>query len=94
MIMRRILCGIGWLTQGAVLPFFLAGLADGGIRARTMPHWAGPIALGAVALLASVVLRRRGRMSAAIVLAAIVALPAIAGVAIAGFIVVLFIIKG
>jgi hypothetical protein len=83
------LVGMSVATQ---LPFVLA---DPGNQDRDgLIAWAIVVALGALALLASVALRRQGRVSAAIVLAAIVALPAIAGVAIAAFIVVLFIIKG
>ncbi len=83
------LVGMSVATQ---LPF---ALADPAHQDREgLIAWAIAVALGALALLASVVLRRQGRISVAIVLAAMVALPAIAGVAIAGFIVFLFIIKG
>jgi len=84
-----LLIGTSVATQ---LPFALSDPANKDREGLLI--WAGLVAAGTVALLASVVLRRQGRVSAAIVLAALVALPAIAGVAIAGFIVVLFIIKG
>ncbi len=80
------------MSVASQLPFALADPANKDREGLLI--WAGAVALGALALLASVVLRRRGQLSPAIVLAAVVALPAIAGLAIFGFIVFLFIIKG
>ena len=55
--------------------------------------WAAALALGAVAVLASVPFRRRGRMTPAIILVALVALPGLAGIGIFLLIVLLFILK-
>jgi len=79
------------MSVAAQLPF---ALADPENKDHEVIIWAVVVGLGALALLASFALRRRGRVSAAIVLAALVGLPAIVGVAIAGFIVLLFVLKG
>ena len=51
------------------------------------------LGLGVLAVLGSFVLRRRGQVGAAIVLAAIVALPALLGLGLLAFILLLFIVK-
>jgi hypothetical protein len=56
--------------------------------------WAAAAALGAVAVLASIVLRRQGRVGPAIVLVALVALPGLAGIGFFALVVLLFILKG
>ncbi len=55
--------------------------------------WAVAVALGVVALLASIVLRRMGRTSAAIVLVALVALPLLIGLGLFILVVGMFILK-
>ncbi|HEV7265041.1 MAG TPA: hypothetical protein VGN83_09005 [Falsiroseomonas sp.] len=70
-------------------------LADPDHRDRAnLLGWAMALAAGILAVLASIMLRRRGRIGAAIVLAAVVALPALLGIGIAAFIVLLFILQG
>jgi aconitase B len=79
-------------TVAAQLPFVLA---DPGHQDRAgLIAWAAAVGAGALALLASIVLRARGRLSAAISLAAIVALAALAGIGLALLVVGLFILKG
>jgi hypothetical protein len=89
MITQRILFGIGWLTLGAVLLFFLAGLADGSIHAWNMPHWAGLIALPALMLWGATALRAKGRTGAAMALLGVMAVPAL----IVGTVILVFIIN-
>jgi hypothetical protein len=66
-------------TQDADLPGLLA--------------WAAATAIGALLVMAAVVLRWRGRTGMAATLLGIVAMPAIVGVGLALFIVLLFILK-
>jgi hypothetical protein len=55
--------------------------------------WMIALGLGVLAVLGSFVLRLRGQVGAAIVLAAVVALPALLGIGILALIVLLFIVK-
>lgn len=56
--------------------------------------WAGAVAVGVVMVLASVLLRYRGRTGLAAFLVGIVAMPAAVGIGFFGLIVLLFILKG
>jgi hypothetical protein len=89
MIMQRTLFGIGWLTLGAVLLFFLAGLADGSIHAWNLPHWIGLIALTSLMLWGARALRARGRNGAALALLGVMAVPAL----VLGTVILIFIIN-
>ncbi len=89
MIVQRTLFGIGWLTLGVILAFFLAGLADGSIRAWNMPHWAGLIALPSLMLWAATTLSAKGRIGAAMALLGVMAVPAL----VVGTVILIFIIN-
>jgi hypothetical protein len=79
-------------TISSQLPFVLA---DPGNKDRDgLILWAIATAAGAVALIASFVLRRRGRINAALALAAVVALPGLLGFGLFALIVGMFIAKG
>jgi hypothetical protein len=56
--------------------------------------WSAAVAGGALALVASVMLQRQGRLAAAIGLAALVTLPALLGLGLALFAVGMFILTG
>jgi hypothetical protein len=89
MIVQRILFGIGWLTLGAILLFFLAGLADGSVSAWNMPHWAALIALPAMILWAATALRAKGWNAAAMTLLGVMAVPAL----VVGTVILIFIVN-
>ena len=69
-------------------------LADAAHPERAMLlAWAVAFVVATVAVLASLVQRRRGRMTAAIALVAVVALPGLVGAGLLALIVLLFILK-
>jgi hypothetical protein len=55
--------------------------------------WSGAVAVGALALLASAILRRRGKLAAAIGVASLVTLPALLGLAMALVVVGMLMLK-
>lgn len=77
MIVQRILFGIGWLTLGVTLLFFLWGLLDGTVSPVTLPYWAMMVGLPAAVLWAATALSAQGRNWAALVLLGVMAVPAI-----------------
>ncbi|WP_372619693.1 hypothetical protein [Falsiroseomonas sp.] len=82
----------------ALLAFVLAAVPPipgeaGQQSAEDTQRWMVALVLGVLAVLGSIVLRRRGQMGGAIVLAAIVALPALLGFGLVAFILLLFIVK-
>ncbi len=89
MIVQRILFGIGWLTLGVILLFFLTGLADGSVSVWNMPHWAALIALPAMMLWAATALRAKGWNAAAMTLLGAMAVPAL----VVGTVILIFIIN-
>jgi hypothetical protein len=86
MIMQRILFGIGWLTIGVILLFFLWGLGDGSVHAWNMPHWVGLIALPSLMLWGAWTLRAKGRNGAAMAVLVVMAVPAL----LVGAVIILF----
>jgi hypothetical protein len=77
MILQGILFGMGWLTLGVILLFFLWGLADGTVSAGNMLLWAVLIAVPSAILWGATTLRAKGRHGAAMGLASLLAVPAL-----------------
>ena len=83
MILQGILFGMGWLTLGVILFFFLWGLSDGTVSSANILLWATLVAVPAAIMWAAMTLRAKGRRGAAMGLASLLALPALlAGVVI------------
>ncbi|MGG5818175.1 hypothetical protein [Falsiroseomonas sp. HW251] len=79
------------MSIGSQLPHALATRSD---DLPGLLGWAAALATGVLMVVASVVLRYRGRTGTAAFLAGIVAMPAAVGISIFALIVLLFILKG
>ncbi len=88
MVLQRILFGIGWLTLGVVLLFFLWGLADGTVSPVNLHFWVLMMGVPAAMVWAAGALRAKGWNGAAMIVLGLLAVPAILlGVVIAVFII-------
>ncbi len=77
MALFGILFGIGVLAAGAVVYFFLWGLADGTVSSFNMHLWLAMLAAPAAVLWGGWALRARGRRGWANVLLLVLAVPAL-----------------